>query len=512
MRSVLIALSLLLVTSSAANGVSRVVLDKETRVARGAKIEFDLDGSELLIRPSADDRLSILATCDAGMSKEPSHASGCANATLAIDGTRVVFRYNETHGEPVRAVLRVALPTESNIHVRSDGGTIALDGLAASLTTNTLGGDLRLTNVKGTLAVVSGGGNVVLSASQLSGSVQTGGGEMRATNVTGGPLKLHTGAGSITMNDAPAETELGTNGGDVNVGRARGALTIRSDAGNIRVDRAEGALDAITNDGSVTAERSPAASGDVRLYAHRGDVTLRVPHRASMALRAELEWDAVRSRPFKIQAPWPLATQSSRRFDGPRKEPKEISIATASLGAARDKVTLTASEGDIHIEEVGPIVSSPVATPAPPTLGGPAPPLTLRTWLKGSPVTKLERGKVYLIDIWAPWCGPCLGGMQHLTDLQKKHRARGLVVIGMTGPDDYGSTLDAAKKVVKQKGPALDYPVAWDDAGRNYNLWMARHKDAGWPWCFIVGRDGRVAYIGHPEKMEKALEQALAAR
>jgi hypothetical protein len=38
---------------------------------------------------------------------------------------------------------------------------------------------------------------------------------------------------------------------------------------------------------------------------------------------------------------------------------------------------------------------------------------------------------------------------------------------------------------------------------------MARERVSGWPWSFIVGRDGRVAFIGHPEKLDAALGQIL---
>lgn len=35
--------------------------------------------------------------------------------------------------------------------------------------------------------------------------------------------------------------------------------------------------------------------------------------------------------------------------------------------------------------------------------GMPAPELPVSEWLKGKPVAKLQRGKVYLIEFWASW-------------------------------------------------------------------------------------------------------------
>src|SRR5262249_37587197 len=55
-------------------------------------------------------------------------------------------------------------------------------------------------------------------------------------------------------------------------------------------------------------------------------------------------------------------------------------------------------------------------------LGDPAPKLDVKEFIKGDPVPSLEKGKVYVVEFWAPWCPPCRTSIPHLTELQKKHK------------------------------------------------------------------------------------------
>src|SRR5687768_14820567 len=54
-------------------------------------------------------------------------------------------------------------------------------------------------------------------------------------------------------------------------------------------------------------------------------------------------------------------------------------------------------------------------------IGSPAPKLTVKQFLKGEPVTGFEKGKTYVVEFWATWCGPCIRSIPHLTELQKKY-------------------------------------------------------------------------------------------
>ena len=50
-----------------------------------------------------------------------------------------------------------------------------------------------------------------------------------------------------------------------------------------------------------------------------------------------------------------------------------------------------------------------------------APAFTADASIKGAEVKALAPGKVHVVEFWATWCGPCIGSMPHLTQLQKSN-------------------------------------------------------------------------------------------
>ena len=158
-------------------------------------------------------------------------------------------------------------------------------------------------------------------------------------------------------------------------------------------------------------------------------------------------------------------------------------------------------------------LSAPLlARAAPLGIGSPAPALKVAKWVKGTPIPRFEKGKLYVVEFWATWCGPCKTSIPHLTEMAKKYKGK----VSFTGVSVFEHDPKYGPKVaafVKEMGPKMGYNVAMDDdpnSGFMAKNWMIAAKQDGIPTAFIVGKDGKIAWIGHPMDMEKPLAAIVA--
>lgn len=140
--------------------------------------------------------------------------------------------------------------------------------------------------------------------------------------------------------------------------------------------------------------------------------------------------------------------------------------------------------------------------------GDKAPALTIEKWVKGDAVEKFENGKVYVVEFWATWCGPCIASMPHLTEVQKEYKSKGVTVISTTS-EDPRNTLEKVEKMVKDKGDTMSYTVAWDKGRTTNKAFMEAAGQGGIPTAFIIDKTGTIAWIGHPMEMEVPLDMVV---
>jgi thiol-disulfide isomerase/thioredoxin len=144
---------------------------------------------------------------------------------------------------------------------------------------------------------------------------------------------------------------------------------------------------------------------------------------------------------------------------------------------------------------------------APLKIGDPAPALRASKWLQGEEVRRFEPGKVYVVEFWATWCGPCIMIMPHLAELHAQHK--GVTFIGYSAWDA-NNTEEQVAKFVKKRGPKLKYTFAYGGDRATYDAWMRAAGQNGIPCAFVVDKAGRIAFIGHPLYLGVVLPRIVA--
>ncbi|HEY3780693.1 MAG TPA: TlpA disulfide reductase family protein [Fimbriimonadaceae bacterium] len=143
-----------------------------------------------------------------------------------------------------------------------------------------------------------------------------------------------------------------------------------------------------------------------------------------------------------------------------------------------------------------------------------APNLQVGKWVKGAPVAAFEPGHVYVVEFWATWCVPCKQSIPLLSKLAEQ-LGNQVTVIGVSVWEQDTANV---KPYVKQMGDKMDYRVANDDqasptaaTGFMSKAWLDAASQDGIPTAFVVGKDGKLDYIGSPSVMVfgKVVEKVL---
>ena len=127
------------------------------------------------------------------------------------------------------------------------------------------------------------------------------------------------------------------------------------------------------------------------------------------------------------------------------------------------------------------------------------------TDLDGKPVSSAElfaKHEVTMVNIWATWCGPCVGELPELQAIHTRILGKDCAIVGLLTDDN----VEEARRLIQENGLTYDI-ILVPQSFRNIFPYEAV------PTTFFVDREGR--YLGktiigaQPDAYEKAIESFL---
>ncbi|TWU20111.1 thiol-disulfide oxidoreductase [Novipirellula galeiformis] len=197
--------------------------------------------------------------------------------------------------------------------------------------------------------------------------------------------------------------------------------------------------------------------------------------------------------------------EASRQGDG---QPEQKNEAEKNSEAEKDATTREEAEQAIE----------------PLTIGSVAPELDIMHWIHDGdgafdPVSKFENNKVYVVEFWATWCGPCIAAMPHIVALQKEYADRDVQIISVSS--EPMATIEAfLKREVPGAKEGDDAPQTYQELTSSYCLttdpdrstsksYMEASGQNGIPCAFLVGKSGKIEWIGHPMSIDEPLAKVV---
>ncbi len=114
---------------------------------------------------------------------------------------------------------------------------------------------------------------------------------------------------------------------------------------------------------------------------------------------------------------------------------------------------------------------------------------------------------MYAIEFWATWCPACKQSISYMNALASTYQ--GKVIVASVCVRERVAAKDVVS-IVKGMGDKIDYSVALDAPDKFMEeKWTGAANRRAVPSLFIVGKGGKIAWIGLPWEADEPLKQIV---
>lgn len=142
-------------------------------------------------------------------------------------------------------------------------------------------------------------------------------------------------------------------------------------------------------------------------------------------------------------------------------------------------------------------------------IGDPVGPLKVGEWIQGGPVDQLPTGRTAVVVFFSGGDGVGCVGMSRLDGMREKLNDPEIVFLGVRVWEEAKERLEQLKEWMGE----VKFPLAGDALDKNKRgimaaTWLFNAGERAVPVVFVVNRQGRLAWVGHPYALqEKVLLQ-----
>ncbi len=188
---------------------------------------------------------------------------------------------------PFATNLEITVPRGlESLSVETLGGDVDVSDLSGAVVAEASGGKINVGHIGGNIDVRAAGGAIVLGVIGGNARCLSGGGAISAMEIHGDSL-LETGGGDIHLRKAGGAVRASTAGGRIEVVEAKGTVQAHTFGGSIEIGSAKG-VHCESASGSIVAQFLPGIL-DSFLSTGSGDITVWIPSNLRVSIRAQNE-------------------------------------------------------------------------------------------------------------------------------------------------------------------------------------------------------------------------------